>query len=150
VVSTDVLSRVLSELYDSWLAARHTKSCHGLAVPSDPITPPSAIIADVGLPIREMASDDLINDVHCLGLWRFNWVLMALKPGTTRGHCLKLGKGHWHALSLAVWLNLMSRRNAIGMFGSLIPVWWKAKWCPLLRFRRRLVLSLVSSGPSRV
>jgi hypothetical protein len=34
--------------------------------------------------------DDLINDAHCLGLWRFNWVLMAFKPDTTRGHSLKL------------------------------------------------------------
>jgi hypothetical protein len=37
-----------------WLA-RHIKSSHGLAVPNDPITPPSAVITDVGLPIGEMA-----------------------------------------------------------------------------------------------
>jgi hypothetical protein len=34
-----------------WLA-RHLKSSHGLAVPNDPITPPSAVIADVGLPMH--------------------------------------------------------------------------------------------------
>jgi hypothetical protein len=38
-----------------WLA-RHLKSSHGLAVPNDPITPPSAVIADVGLPIGETVS----------------------------------------------------------------------------------------------
>jgi hypothetical protein len=38
-----------------WLA-RHLKSSHGLAVPNDPITPPSAVIADVGLPIGGTAS----------------------------------------------------------------------------------------------
>jgi hypothetical protein len=32
----------------------------------------------------------VINDAHCLGLWRFNQILMALKPDTTRGHSLKL------------------------------------------------------------
>jgi hypothetical protein len=37
-----------------WLA-RHLKSSHGTAVPNDPITPPSAVIADVGLPIGETA-----------------------------------------------------------------------------------------------
>jgi hypothetical protein len=37
-----------------WLA-RHLKSSHGLAVTKDPITPPSAVIADVGLPIGETA-----------------------------------------------------------------------------------------------
>jgi uncharacterized C2H2 Zn-finger protein len=37
-----------------WLA-RHIKSSHGLAVPNDLITPPSAVIADVGLPIGETA-----------------------------------------------------------------------------------------------
>jgi hypothetical protein len=34
--------------------------------------------------------DDLIIDAHCLGLWRFNQVLMALKPDTMRGRSLKL------------------------------------------------------------
>jgi hypothetical protein len=34
--------------------------------------------------------DDLTNDARCLGLWRFNRVLMALKPDTTRGLSLKL------------------------------------------------------------
>jgi hypothetical protein len=33
-----------------WLA-QHLKSSHGLAVPNDPITPPSAVIVDVELPI---------------------------------------------------------------------------------------------------
>jgi hypothetical protein len=33
-----------------WLAI-HLKSSHGLSVPIDPITPPSAVIADVRLPI---------------------------------------------------------------------------------------------------
>ena len=30
-----------------WIA-RHIKSCHGLAVPNNPIIPPSVVIADVG------------------------------------------------------------------------------------------------------
>jgi uncharacterized C2H2 Zn-finger protein len=34
--------------------------------------------------------DDLVNDAQGLGLWRFNRVLMALKPDTTRGRSLKL------------------------------------------------------------
>jgi hypothetical protein len=34
--------------------------------------------------------DDLVNDAHCLGLWRFNRVIMALKLNTTRGRSLKL------------------------------------------------------------
>jgi hypothetical protein len=34
--------------------------------------------------------DDLIDDVHCMGLQRFNQVIMASKPDTTRGHSLKM------------------------------------------------------------
>jgi hypothetical protein len=52
VVSTNVLFQ--SYKTPGWLA-RHIKSSHGLAVPNDLITPASAVIVDVRLPIGEMA-----------------------------------------------------------------------------------------------
>jgi hypothetical protein len=54
VVSTNGTVPGCSQSYKNpgWLA-RHIKSNHGLAVPKDPITPPSAVITDVRLPIGE-------------------------------------------------------------------------------------------------
>jgi hypothetical protein len=50
-----------------WLA-RHLKSSHGLGVPNDPITPPSAVIADIGLPIRETAGGVILaGQTQCFG-----------------------------------------------------------------------------------
>jgi hypothetical protein len=59
-----------------WLA-RHIKPSHGLAVPNYLITPPSAVIADIGLPIRETVSTVIlaggtpsVSACPCVLLWR--------------------------------------------------------------------------------